>query len=193
MLVLLFMHFWRDRRWDATDCSVARELSVSINLTKINVTSALTPMTGGLILFVIVGWKPYNYFWGRNINLSGISPAKRSRSRPNSVYVDIPGGGNVQGILGAIGPFWAKWGLGRSSLAEPQFFGLVNHATFRQLRNGRFSPNLVTKRISVSRRRIRKDIFENFHFRGHFPPISDFEIRSNRHLTWSRIQVKGCM
>jgi len=150
-------------------------------------------MTGGLILFVIVGWKPYNYFWGRNINLSGISPAKRSRSRPNSVYVDIPGGGNVQGILGAIGPFWAKWGLGRSSLAEPQFFGLVNHATFRQLRNGRFSPNLVTKRISVSRWRIRKDIFENFHFRGHFLPISDFEIRSNRHLTWSRIQVKGCI
>jgi len=43
---------------------------------------------------------------------------------------------------------------------------LVNHATFRQLRNGRFLPHLVTKCISVSRRGIRKDIFENFHFRG---------------------------
>jgi len=50
------------------------------------------------------------------------------------------------------------------------FFCLVNHATYRQLRNGRFSPNLVTKRISVSRRGIRKDSFENFHFMGHLPP-----------------------
>jgi len=44
-------------------------------------------------------------------NLSGISPAKRSRSGPNSVYVDRSRGDNVQGILDAIGPFWPKWGL----------------------------------------------------------------------------------
>jgi len=30
-----------------------------------------------------------NYFWGRKINLSRISPANRSRSGPNSVYVDM--------------------------------------------------------------------------------------------------------
>ena len=40
--------------------------------------------------------------------LSGISPAKRSRSEPNSVYVDKSRGDNVQGILGAMGPFWPK-------------------------------------------------------------------------------------
>ena len=53
-----------------------------------------------------------------------------------------------------------------TSPAEREFFCLVNHVTFRQLRNGRFLPHLVTKCISVSRRGIRKDIFENFHFRG---------------------------
>jgi len=37
---------------------------------------------------------------------------------------------------------------------------VVIQRTFRQLRNGRFSPNLVTKSSSVSLRGIRKDIFE---------------------------------
>jgi len=46
---------------------------------------------------------------------------------------------------------------------------VVIQRTFRQLCNSRFSPNLVTKRSSVSRRGIRKDIFENFHFRSHLP------------------------
>jgi len=60
--------------------------------------------------------KAYNYckyFWGRKINLSGISPAKRSRSGPNSVYVDMSRSDTVQKILGAISPCWAKWRLGR--------------------------------------------------------------------------------
>ena len=100
-------------------------------------------------------------------------------------------GDNVQGILGAIGPFWAKWGLGRVPRSA-SYFCLVIHATFRQLCNGRYSPNFATKRISVSHRWIRKDIFENFHFRGHLPPKSEIENRSNRHLTQSRIQVTGC-
>ena len=44
--------------------------------------------------------------------------------------------------------------------------------------------------------------FEHFHFRGpksglsprssHLPPNSDIEIRSNRHLTQSRLLVTGC-
>ena len=78
-------------------------------------------------------------FLGRKINLSGISPAKRSQSGPNSVYVDRSRGDNVQEILGAISPFWPKWELGRVPRSS-SFFCLVNHATFRQLRNGRFSP-----------------------------------------------------
>ena len=72
------------------------------------------------------------------------------------------------------------------------FLCVVIQRTFRQLRNGRFSRNLATKRSSVSRRGIRKDIFETFHFRGHLPPKSEIENRSNRHLTQSRLQVKGC-
>jgi len=71
-------------------------------------------------------------------------------------------------------------------------FCVVIHATCRELRNGRFSPNLVTKRSSVSRRGIRKDIFKNFHFRGHLPAKSEIESRSNRHLTQSRLQVTRC-
>ena len=50
---------------------------------------------------------------GRKINLSGISPAERRRSGPNSVYVDMSRRDNVQGSFVAIGSFWAKWGLGR--------------------------------------------------------------------------------
>ena len=90
------------------------------------------------------------YFWGRKINLPGISSAKRSRSRPNSVYVDRSRGDNVQRILGAIGPSLEKSGLGRVPQSQ-SFFCVVIQTTFRQLRNGRFSPNLVTKRSSVSR------------------------------------------
>jgi len=56
-------------------------------------------------------------FEAEKINLSGISPAKRSRSGPNT----YSRGDNVQGILGAIGPFWAKWGLGRVP-RSPSFF-----------------------------------------------------------------------
>ena len=44
----------------------------------------------------------------------------------------------------------------------------------------------------MSRRKLRKDIFENFHFRGHLPPKSEIKNRSNRHLTNSRLQVMGC-
>jgi len=108
---------------------------------------------------VIVGSKPT--ILGGKINLSGISLAKRSRSGPNSVYVDRSRSDNVQGILGAIGPFWPKWGLRRIP-RSPSFFCLVNHATIRKLRNGRFSPNLAMKRSSVSRRGIREDISNIF-------------------------------
>jgi len=78
-----------------------------------------------------------------------------------------------------------------TSPAERKLFCVVNHATFRQLCNGRFSPNLVTKRSSVSCRGIRKDIFENVHFRGHLPPKFEIKNRSIRHLAQSRLQVTG--
>ena len=97
-------------------------------------------------------------------------------------------GDNVQGILGAIGSFWAKLGLRR--VRGARVFCVVIQI-FRQLHNGRFSLNFVTKRSSVSRRGIREDIFETFHFRDHLPPKSEIENRSNRHLTQSRLQVTG--
>jgi len=69
-----------------------------------------------IVLFVLSGnycrLKAY-IVMGRKINLSGISPVKRSRSGPNSVYINMSRGDNVQVILGIIGPFWAKLGLGR--------------------------------------------------------------------------------
>jgi len=84
------------------------------------------------------------------------------------LQVKVKGGDNVQVILGAIGPFWEKWGLGRVLRSEGCFSCVANQTTFQEL-----LPNLVTKRISVSRRGIRKDIKKNFHFSGHFPPKSE--------------------
>ena len=97
---------------------------------------------------------------------------------------------NVQGILGTIAPFWAKWGLGLVTWS-PSFFCVVIQRTLWQLHNGRFSPNLVTKRSSVSRRGIQKNIFEIFHFRCHLTLKSETENWSNRHLTQSTL-VNGC-
>jgi len=78
------------------------------------------------------------YFWGRKINLSGISPARRRRSGPNSVYVDMSRGG-----VTTFRKFWARlthfgqnggWDESRGARV---FCG--NPEEFRQLRNGRFS------------------------------------------------------
>ena len=125
-------------------------------------------------------------FLGRKINLSGISPAKRSQSGPNSVYVNRSRGDNVQEILGAIGPFWPKWGLGRVP-RSPSFFFFGKPRDISATSQRTIFTNLVTERISVSRRRIRKDNYENFHFRGHLSSKFEIEIRSNRHLTRSRL------
>jgi len=86
------------------------------------------------------------------------------------------------GNFGRNPPILGKMGAGTSPV-EPEFFCVVIHATFRQLYNSRFSPNLVTKRTLMSRQEILKDILENFHFRGHFPPKSENNSQSNRHLT----------
>ena len=94
--------------------------------------------------------------------------------------------------------FWARsahfgqnggWDESRGA----RFFCVVIQRTFRQLRNGRFSSNLVAKRISVSRRGIRKNIFENFHFRGHLPPKSKIGQTGTSLIRagyW--LQVTGC-
>ena len=88
--------------------------------------------------------------------------------------------------------FGQNGGWDESLRARVFFVVQVNHATFWQFCNSRFLPNLVAKCTSVSRRGIRKDIFENFHIRGNFPPKSEIENWSNGHLTQNRLQVKGC-
>jgi len=75
-----------------------------------------------MMSMLIVGWKPILYLlFSPKITLCRISPAKRSRSGQNSVYVDRSRGDNVQGILGAIGSFWAQWGRGRVPRSNGQF------------------------------------------------------------------------
>ena len=111
-----------------------------------------------------------NYFWGRK-NQSFRN--KSGKAQPIRTKFGIRG--HVKGWqrswnFGRDRYILGKMGSGTSPAEREFFFCLVNHATYRQLRNGRFSPNLVTKRISVSRRGIRKDSFENFHFMGHLPP-----------------------
>jgi len=81
------------------------------------------------------------------------------------------------GNFGHDRPIFGKMGAETSPM-ESEVFCVVNQMTFWQLCNGRFPPNLFTNCISASRHRIRKDIFENFHFRGHFPPKSEIKNRS---------------
>ena len=71
-----------------------------------------------------------------------------------------------------------------TSPAEPEFCAVIQR-TFRELRNGRFSPNLVTKRSSVSRRGIRKDIFEIFTLWIICPQNLKSKIGQNRNLIQS--------
>jgi len=58
----------------------------------------------------------------------------------------------------------AHFGQSRDEPCGARVFFVVIHATFHELRSGRFAPNLVTTRSLVSRREIRKDIFKSFFF-----------------------------
>jgi len=64
-------------------------------------------------------------------------------------------------------------------------FGNFATADFHQI----WSRNIVRCPVAES----GKTFFETFHFRGHLPPKSEFENRSNRDLTKSRLQVTGCI
>ena len=122
-----------------------------------------------LLVKFIVGWKPTLYWLFAPNNQSFRN--KSSKTQPIPTKFGIRGqikGWQLSRNLGRDRPILGKMEAGTSP-AEPKFFCMVIHATFRQLRNGRFSPNLAGRHISVSRRWIRKDIFENFHFRGYLP------------------------
>jgi len=101
-----------------------------------------------------------------------------------------------QGVT-TLREFWARSAhFGQNGCWEEsrgaRVFLCCNPEDFRQLRNGRLSPNLVTKHSSVSSCEIHKDIFENFQFRCHLTTKSEIENPSNRHLTQNRLQVMGC-
>ena len=88
--------------------------------------------------------KAYNYcndFLGRKINLTGISPAKRSRSGPNSVYVDMSRGNNVQRFCARSAHFGQNGGWDESR--EARVFLCGNPEDLSATSHGRFSPNLV--------------------------------------------------
>jgi len=61
-------------------------------------------------------------FLGQKINLSGISPAKCSRSGPNLVYVDMSRV-TAFGNFGCNRPIFGKMGLGRVPWSEFFLFG----------------------------------------------------------------------
>jgi len=142
--------------------------------------------------FFIVGWKPILYLLlGPKINLSGISLAKRSRSGPNSVNVDMLRGDNIQGILDVIGSFWAKWGVW-TSLVELEVFCVVIQRIFRKLYNGWFSQIWSRNVLRCPVAEYGKTFLKIFTSRGHLPLKSEIKKRSNGHLTQSRLQVMGC-
>ena len=130
---------------------------------------------------ILCGLKAYT-FGVRKINLSGISPANYSRPGPNSVYVDRSRGANVQGILGAIGPFGQNWGWddilveSRDFLIEEndsEYFRNLFHNRLSRCVNG-FCKNPVFPQlrhvtdIRIDKRtrntKTRTKAFERYHF-----------------------------
>ena len=122
-----------------------------------------------MMSMLIVGWKPILYLlFSPKITLCRISPAKF-------------------GIHGQVKGWQCSGNFGRDRL----ILGTMGAGTSPAEQRPIFT-KLATKRNSVSHRWILKVIFENFYFRGHLPPKSEIESRSNRHLTQSRLQVTGC-
>jgi len=112
-----------------------------------------------------VGFQPMLYWLF--LTLSGISPANRSRSGPKSCTCT----GQGPTTFTKCWTRSAKWGRngGLERVPDAGFFCKQYQTTFRQLRNGRFSPNLATTRESQLKRRFWTTIYEKFPFRGHLP------------------------
>jgi len=74
----------------------------------------------------------------------------------------------------------------------PEFFWKQYEMTFRWLHKGQFSPNLAVGCESWLKRRFWTEIYEKFPLRGHLLPKPQTLRGSNRYLTQSKLQVKGC-
>jgi len=132
-----------------------------------------------------------NNFLGRKINLSGISLAKRSRSGPNSVYMDMSRGDNVRVIFGRNRPILGKigrWDESRGAqvflCGKPDVFSTTSQRPI----STKFGRETY---VGVPSQNPEKHL-RNFYFRGHLPSKSEIKNRSNRHLTQSWLQVTGC-
>jgi len=91
---------------------------------------------------------------------------------------------NIHEILGRSAK-WGRNGGGAKSVLDACLVCRQYQTTFRQLCNGRFSPNLATTRET------RKETYEKFPFRGHLLLKPKTLRGSHRYLTQSRLQVKG--
>ena len=94
--------------------------------------------------------------------------------------------------------FWArsdKWGkMGGGGSDESRatwFFCPPNQTTFRQLPNGRLSPNLATTRESMPPRKVSEEIF-TFLFTGHLPQKTQKWTESDTLLMQTSLQFRGC-
>ena len=92
--------------------------------------------------------------------------------------------------MGAIGPFWAKWRLRRVPRSTSFLCSKPDDLSATSQRPISTKVGRETY-VGVPSQNPEKH-FRNFYFRGHLPPKSEIENRSNRHLTQSRLQVTGC-
>ena len=85
--------------------------------------------------------------------------------------------------------FWARsQNGGRDESRGARVFSVVIQMTFRQLRNGPFSPNWSRNVVRCPVAKSIKTFSKLFTFTK-----SEIENRSNRHLTHNRLQVTGCI
>ena len=116
---------------------------------------------------VVVGWKPilFSLYLDSFRNKSG---------KPQPIWTKVGTHAQVKGrqrsrTLERDRLSGGEMGAKKCPLT-PGFFCQQYHTTFRQLRNGRFSPNFAATRESWVKRRFWTKNYEKFHFRGHLPP-----------------------
>jgi len=112
--------------------------------------------------FFIVGWKPILYwlFGPKNQSFQN----KSGKTQPIRTKFGIHGylkGWEHSGFWAQLVHFGQNGGWDESRRMQV-FFCVVIETTCRQLRNGQFLTNLATKRISVSRRWLRKTFSKIF-------------------------------
>jgi len=133
---------------------ICHKLSKIMHTTRRNPSSKISSR---FIVYWLYRLKAYMVmtFWAENQSFRN----KSGKTQPIQTKFGIRG--QIKEFWGRLAHFGQNGGYNKSRGARG--FCVVIQTTFRQLRNGRFSPNLATIRSWLSRRWIRKD----FHFKGH--------------------------